>query len=251
MKLTCLLSLALFCLAGCADQKARMAGGDQSFARLPGFLPLESTAQAPASAGASGAGSAKADVERIQQDLAASNNQTQQTLAGVGLQMGKLAEKVQGFGGDLAHVDAKVTGVEKAVASLDVKIDQRFEASANVQAKALSDWQLQFENRLDARLNAQTAGVAALKSDLQQMSQTVSSGRDSVVETVQFSREFRDTLLKAFDTVLDLVKAFTVMMVGLWLALQITDRMRNRNDHQELMKALGLLAGQKKEEKHS
>jgi hypothetical protein len=227
-----LLSLCLLALVGCkatgVDNHPRMdrAGEEVDLARLEALK-----AQA-------------AQVESVK-DMTASTNATQQTLTGLGLQISKLAESFK-----VADTLARFENTIKTELAATVNAVSHIEVKNDVNAKAFSDLNARLDKmEISFKSSVDVDGVAALKSDIQKMSQTVSAGRDSHVQTIQFSREMRDTLIQSFENQLDTTKAFCALIVSLMGILQITDRLRAKNDHKEFMKALSLLSkGENKNE---
>lgn len=126
---------------------------------------------------------ASTEAGEIRSEIKASSNQTQNSITGIGANLGKLSETIQGFGGDLANVHA----------ALRLSVDT----------------QLEMKNRLDAAVQAQVG----LKNDLEQLTVSTRAGRDAIVTTTEFSREMRDTLVYSFlATYAGTVAAFVALV---------------------------------------
>jgi nitrate reductase alpha subunit len=136
-------------------------------------------------------------------DVTASNNATQQSLTGLGVQISKIAESFK-FADTLAKfentIKTELAATVNAVSHIEVKNDANVKAFSDLNAR-LDKMEFNFRASVDVE------GVAALKSEIQKMSQTVSSGRDSNVQTIQFTKEFQAVLVKSYETQLEQVKS--------------------------------------------
>lgn len=194
--LACLLLLAL---AGCAN-KQTMGEGDlgrrepapvhEAFARQFGDRlppPRDVAPVPPASAGAPAPG---AEIVELREEVAASSNQTQQSLDGLGLQVGKLSETFK-------LVEAELR------AYFDVKLTNHQSATASALALMLNQWKAEFradfQATFDAELEARNQQLAALQATVSEQRNQISAARDAHVQQIQFTAEMRDTLIKSYD----------------------------------------------------
>lgn len=187
-------------------------------------------------------------------DVTASNNATQQSLTGFGVQVSKIAESFKLFGDSLAHVEARVESNVKASAVLNADVrntlETKLEVHASNQMKLLSD----FEAKMDAKFTAQGAGMAGLRNELSMLTQNVSSGRDSNVQTINFSKEMRDTLIQSYESqvkiiiyfcgaLTTIVSAIVTGLCGVMTAMAQGSRKREEQRHKETKAQLEKLKG--------
>jgi phage-related tail protein len=183
------LALALVFLAGCARQSM-------------GPLPAAVERAAPVLD--------RTVAEEVRADVRTSANQTQQSVTGLGANLGKVAESVTGIGGDLARLSASV------------------ESNVRLQAE------------IKAKVEAAVSAQAGLKNELEQWSMAVKAGRDSTVETVQFTREMAQTIQRQ--------SLGTVLVVLIMAAVLVWDKDKSRRRAEaRAAEHLALL----KEEKHA
>ena len=135
-------------------------------------------------------------------EVQTSANQTHNSLTGLGVQVAKLGEKVQGIGGDLLRLQASVETQVQASASLSANLRAALTAdvTANLQTHASATAALVAS--LSNKLEGLAAGQVGLKNQLEQTEQTVKAGRDAYMQTVQFTREMQAALGQQNDMAL-------------------------------------------------
>lgn len=196
---TALLLITFLC--GCVDHRPRQADS------------LNVTSTQPERLDFKGVETATQDTLKAVKDFHAENtssaNAVQNSISGIGANLGKLAEKVQGFGGDLAHLSATMENTlnvqtsarAELASSIEAKVSSAVQssvaASASLNASAIAD--------LMAKVDVMAQAQAGLSNRIESMQQTVSSGRDSIVSTVQFSQQMADTIAKSYDSMLQIV----------------------------------------------
>jgi len=145
------------------------------------------------------------DLERLRSETVASSNANQQSQTGaLNLAMGKMAEEMNGVRGDLSGVKADLKISNSATAELHATMSNKADVTALAQLRAELKAEIQAE--LNAQMNAQGAAVAALKSTVDNQAQTISAGRDSNTSTIQFSKEFQQTLEASYKAMVSELK---------------------------------------------
>lgn len=167
-------TMALVLLAGCAAIEKTEQNREQ--------IKQELTRAEPVSVVAVPDEELRKQIGELRTESQQSNNNTNNRIEGIGLQFSKVAEKVQGFGGDLAHVKTTFETSFKAqaevIANLKVQLD--------VANTAIANFHVDLKN--SAELNT------ALKQQLETLTQNVSAGRDSNVKTIQFNSNMVEAL---------------------------------------------------------
>ncbi|OHB81190.1 MAG: hypothetical protein A2W31_05105 [Planctomycetes bacterium RBG_16_64_10] len=137
-------------------------------------------------------------VSELRSEVQASSNQTTNALTGLGVQVSKVAEKVDAA---LVKVDASF----QATASL------RADMSASASATAVLTNAMSAQATAIANLKLALEGIAqgqiGLKNSIETTSQTVASGRDSHVQTIQFTKEMMETLKASYEAQLAQTKS--------------------------------------------
>jgi hypothetical protein len=134
------------------------------------------------------------------EDSLTSQNALQQGFSGMGVQLGKVADK---FDASLLRVESNLSLNAKATAKLVVNL----KSTIKVQNKAIANLKAQ----VSAVAQAQGTAQAAIGSKLESMQQTTSAGRDSTQN--QFTREMRDTFLAIFRETIAIVAILALAMV--------------------------------------
>lgn len=177
------LAVLTLCLAGCAgDQSARMAKDIKQ--EGPSLVKAEVVEDVP--------------TPRLVEQ---SNNATQQSLTGLGVQISKLAESVSLFKGDLAHIEAKVDTRLSAAATLDLEL--KTQMRADLQASIAANTKIAAD--LQVRVDALGAAVVGFQNTIQQTTQSVAAGHDSIIQTNNFSKEMKDTLISLHDKTVQMI----------------------------------------------
>ena len=205
------LVLFMVFLAGCAgdhrNTQSVQHGSTAPILPMPPILPSPSVAPA---------------------DTIASENAVQNSLTGLGVQVAKVAEKIQGFGGDLAHLQATANAEIRA----DLAAQIRAEMSVHLQAQAEANAQI-----LSA-INAQVQAQAGLRNSIDQTAQTVNAARDANVQTIQFTKEMQSVLEQSYKSAGYLVYVFCGALVSVVYILQERSRARADRRHKELFDVL-------------
>jgi hypothetical protein len=138
-------------------------------------------------------------------DLTTSTNSLQTQIQGIGATIGQLANKMSLVEGDLLKIQNSLEIKASATAIAELQTDVR------ASIKAITDVKLQFDAEINAitdikaQLNAQANLFAQLEAKLQgqvglsnkidELKNEVSSGRDSVVTTIQFTDNVMKTII--------------------------------------------------------
>lgn len=216
-----------------ADQIVQGAGPERPH---PGPSPVT-----PSSTGGMGKSDLDAAVSKIHEDITSSNNANQNTITGLGANVNKLAEKIQGFGGDLAHVEASVT------AKFDASIETKFQAvvkqnaelkiemsnSANAYAQATATLK-QTIGDLSAKVDAQAKGQLAYEARMEELKQDIKAGRDAITTNIQYTDNMMNTVLGAYKAMIAIVMVGALLLVA--VVWELTRRSRDRAEmryHQE------------------
>ena len=216
MRLLSIIALGFMC--GCGSQRVEIP---------PEILKWQAqSAQAPHIPDVRG------DLGELRQDLRTSANLAQQSITGLGANFGKLSDTVQGFGGDLAHINATL----RAETEVKTEVTASLKASLQAQAELKADLKVLADMR--AELQALAGAQAGLKNEMEQLSQTARAGRDAVQSTTQFSKEMADTLQRSY--------LGTVVIVIVLACVIVWDKERSRRraesraaEHQTVLRQLG------------
>ena len=130
-------------------------------------------------------------VRSIRTETQASNNAMQNSLTGLGANVGKVAEKVDA---SLVRIDATANTALKATAEIKTELNNQIEAQASFNAQAFAQFKADTSARLDAIAQAQAQGVAGWNNKLDSMQQTLTAGRDAI-NTTQYSKEMQETII--------------------------------------------------------
>lgn len=194
------LLLAFVAFTGClGDQQNRLADTVVQKAPEPAVITKENPGTENA-------------IRELRTETTSSNNATQNSITGLGVQVSKVAEKIQGVGGDLAHLEGDLVHLEtnvKAQVDAQANVDAQFrvslsneiQASLKVQAQANAEAIANLHIKLDALVQVQTG----LNNKIEQMTTSVSSGRDSIVKITQFSDQMVQTLKDDNRTLIQIV----------------------------------------------
>ena len=159
------------------------------------------------------------DLAPLQKQLAASENKTQQSLSGLGVQLGKLADTVKGVEANVnarldATVEAQATLALRAVADIETRLTAAVRADVDAQAHAHAE----VVATLTAKIDQLAAVQAGLENTVQNQRQEISAARDANVKTVQYTREMMQTQINASDNTVKVIAiafgAVKVMMLG-------------------------------------
>ena len=170
-----------------------------------------------------------AAVKELKSETQASNNATQQSLTGFGLQVSKIAEKVDASLVKVeAHVDQKLEATANVTAQamaslraeiraeLHAEISAELHASAQATASAVAD--------LKAQLSVALTNVQALRADIQHNEQTNSAGRDVSTQVIQFGKDQADVMAKAFDSNVRTMEIVCGILIGLSMVQSRSER---------------------------
>jgi hypothetical protein len=160
-------------------------------------------------------------LRKIDASTQSSNNATQQSLSGLGLQVGKVAERVDAA---LVKFEADVqVSIRQEVAAqfesnIKASLEAKAEVEARVQAKAFSDFCLELRNELRVQAQAQAAAaataqgnaVAALRSEISQSTATLTAGRDNI----QITPEMMKVLLASIGSMESTALAVVGIVIG-------------------------------------
>lgn len=182
MKLAALIPLLL--LAGCVkvgEQRSAMpVQQGPALANTPPRIELEPRSE----------GELLARVEQFRSETQASNNATQQSLTGLGVQVSKVAENVKVTGAEItSSIKSEVQATAMVNANLRAQLAAELRAEIRNEMKASLDAQANLNAALAAKFEALTAGQAGLHNELQQTSQTITASGNAHVKTIQFSQE--------------------------------------------------------------
>ena len=166
-------------------------------------------------------------VHQLRTEAQASNNAMQNSLTGIGANVGKVAEKIDA---SLAHIDAQFQSVVNAQANVSAQasanvtatVKNEAKASAEVTTRAVADLEARVNARLDAIAQAQAQGQIGLNNRLESMQQTVSAGRDAINTTVQYSRDMAETQQRSYES----NERIVWILGGVIVALQELSRRR-------------------------
>lgn len=142
----------------------------------------------------------KADMEKLHNETIASTNQSQQAITGLGANIAKVAEKMTGVEGDVSAVKAAINTNIQTTA--DIK--NSLTASASVVAQLKNEMKAEFDAKLTAQAEFHANAVAALKSQIENTSTTISAGRDAT--TTQFTKEMMQTLETSYKSMVSEIK---------------------------------------------
>jgi len=179
-------------------------------------------------------------VKKISAESQASNNATQNTITGLGLNVTKLAEKLQGFGGDLAHVEANVNTKFDALAKLQIdmkneltvsissvidtrleaKLDAKLTANTQVTAQALTQLRAEIKSEIEAQIKAQVQ--AGIGNKMDSLAQEVKAGRDSYIDNTKVANQWVYIILALCGVIVGVVALFAYLIVK--LQVQRADR---------------------------
>lgn len=149
------------------------------------------------------------------EELLKSNNVIQNQVTGLNLSLNQLATKMTGVEGDLLKIQNSLNVQTTASAELQTTIKSTITAVADVKneltahIKTTIELNSKIENNMQAQvkavadLEATIKGLASaqvgfgnkLESRVEELSQKVSAGRDSVVSTVNFSQDVMKTIV--------------------------------------------------------
>ena len=95
--------------------------------------------------------------------------------------------------------------------SANIDFKNQFQASANTNAQAVA----RLKTELMSQLNAMAQAQVGYQNKLDSMQQTVKSGRDSVVENIQFTQNMVDTIKSGNETLYKTVLAPCAVILGI------------------------------------
>lgn len=132
----------------------------------------------------------------VKSELQQSNNATQNSITGLGVQVTKLGEKVDVSAVKMENrVNTSLSNEMKAQAELTAQL----RADVRTEVKASANLMAKLESRVDAKLHAQVqalaGAIAGIGNKIESVAQTYSSGRDT--NTTQFTDKMADTLISS------------------------------------------------------
>lgn len=160
-------------------------------------------------------------LDNLKSEVQASSNATSNSLTGLGLQVAKVAEKVQGFGGDLAKITTCLQSTVEATSNLQATLASQVVVQSDMSAEIKASSQVVAS--LKAQLEAQVQAQVGLKNELQQTSQTIKAGHDATTLNVQFTKEMMDTLKASYQSQLEIVRSEN--HTRFWLAVVVLTAM--------------------------
>jgi hypothetical protein len=229
------LFLVFVVLTGCVgDQHNTMPvsqGQVPSIAATPVLAPPEVT---------------KADLNQLRSETIASNNAAQQSQTGaLNAALGKFAEKATGIEGDVSAVKAALnTHVQimtSAVADIKNSLSLNATAITQIRADVKADLQAEFQAKLDAQASVNATAVAALKSEISNLTNNLSAGRD--VNQTQFTKDMAATLDASYKAMVSEIKqamwaivAICHIFAGIIIAIQHGSVKHEREQHASVMR---------------
>lgn len=192
-------------------------------------------------------------VTDLRQEVQVSSNATHNAISGLGVQVSKVAERVQGFGGDLlkvqTQVDAAVTA--QAVVATELRADVRAEMQTVIASQVSANVALLRDLKTEITALAQTQ--VGLKNQIERTEQTVTAGRDNHV--TQFTKEMLEAFKSENQTQLAAVKdanstlywtviGMCAVIVKLTVILTELSRRRAEARYAELQKRVGETEGE-------
>ncbi len=186
---------------------------------------------------------ALASLEKRIVETQQSNNATQQSLSGLGLQLGKVAEKVDA---SLVKVEANLQQTVQAHANLNaqavanLRTELRAELSNEIQATASAQAtaNAKLEAQLQALAQAQGAAQMALNARLEQTTNNLNAGRDNI----QFTPEMAHVFIAMLEQVAEIVGIVVGVVIGLVTALSVMSTRNVRILAIENFKSIKVLA---------
>lgn len=157
-------------------------------------------------------------VRTIRTETQASNNATQNSITGLGANLGKIAEKV-----DASLVKSEATA--NTVAQFKTEVKNEMKAQADVNAQAFAEFKAETKARLDAIAQAQAQGQAGWNNKLDSMQQTLTAGRDAI-NTTQYSKEMQETIIATVEKSADAQVQNTRILCGVIVVLAELSRRR-------------------------
>ena len=243
--------VVLIVLAGCkatgvdGSHKDHMTVNQSDPTRLavPSPAPAE-IVPAPASVPAPTA----SDLERVRSETFASNTAQQNEITGLGIQLGKVGEHVEGVHAELS---ARLDNVVNATADIKLAVNQRVDAQATLTAQAVADVRAEFKADLKAQAQIQADAVAGIGNKVTTLQTTTStastlnSGRDSISFTPEMAKMFIDMSRDDSKTLVavqhDSSSALTYIVGVLCGVMTLLAELRSRrseNQHRELLKTV-------------
>jgi len=181
-------------------------------------------------------------------DLTASSNQIQNQITGLGANIGQLATKMSAFEGDLLRIRTRLEANINNNLDLKAEMKNNVNLQAALQAKITNQMQAMAE--LKAELKAQVQATAELRAELQavgaaqagiankfeskidQLTQHVSSGRDSIVSTTQFNDDMMKTIIWGNALYAGII--VTIIIACMAVVLILSKRSRERAERRYL-----------------
>lgn len=239
----------LIALAGCKatgvdgshSDRMNVRQGDPTHLAVPS-APAEMVAP-PAPSNVPGPTSA--DLEHVRSETFASNTAQQNEITGLGVQVGKVAEKVEGVH---AEVSARLDNVINTTAELKVSVNQRFDAQAELNAKVVADLRAEFKADIKAEAQVQASAIAGVDNKINTVqtstttSSALNSGRDSISFTpemarmiVDMSRDDAKTLQQVQHDSSNALIAIVGTLCGVMTALSELRSRRSENQHKKFL----------------
>lgn len=147
-------------------------------------------------------------VREVHSELQTSNNATQNSISGLGVNVTKLAEKVQGFGGDLARIETSISTNAQLTASVKADLKNEIGEIRNDMRLEIGKMQAQ----LNALAQAQAQAAVGVNNRMDSMQQTFSAGRDNNTSIINFTKEMQELILRV---VTDAYKTLYWTVIGM------------------------------------
>jgi hypothetical protein len=243
--------IVLIVLAGCKatgvdgshKDSMTVSQSDPTRLALPSPAPAE-IVPAPAGVPAPTA----SDLERVRSETFASNTAQQNEITGLGVQLGKVGEHVEGVHAELS---ARLDNVVNATADIKVAVNQRIESQATLNASAVAELRAEFRAEISAQAQVQAEAVAGIGNKLNSIQTTsttssaLNSGRDSISFTpemaqmiIDMSRDDSKTLVQVQHEQSNALTYIVGALCGVMTLLAELRSRRSENQHRDLLKTV-------------
>lgn len=147
-------------------------------------------------------------VKEMRSEALTSSQVVKNDINGIGVQVAKVMDKFQAFGGDLLRAQAEI----KTELRADFKASVG-DLSNNMAAQATAIAEVKNEMKALASANA------ALGFKVDQQAQTISAGRDSHTQTINFSKEMVEVIRSENRVQFYTILAFVLVMLAVVIVL--------------------------------
>jgi len=196
-----LLLLVLFCGCRAGTQEKQTRHNDQIL-QAPPPTRAEAVPAVPAVPAVT-----PAKIEELRSEFQSSNNVTKNEIQGLGVQITRVAEKVQGFGGDLLRLENSLNVAVENTANIKAEVNQKVQTEADLRATAIANLEARITANLEQRVQAQVQAGFANRSESNQT--TVKAGGDSSI--TQFTSQMQAVFERSFSTTVYVVAFMSVL----------------------------------------